>query len=98
MEAGAGDPRGIQSSCLIMQICEVRKDKADLELNLAGDVRGNKTGLFKCISRKRKPREKVVLLLSREGDLVKNYAEETEVLLGFFVSAFTVNVGLHNAL
>lgn len=72
---GAGDPRGIQSCCLTMQIHEVRKDKADLELNLAGTVRGNKKVLFKCIGRKRKPREKVDLLLSRVGDLVKNYRE-----------------------
>ena len=36
----------------------MRKAKAHLELNLARDVKDNKKGFFKCISSKRKTREK----------------------------------------
>ncbi|KAK4832305.1 LOW QUALITY PROTEIN: hypothetical protein QYF61_021704 [Mycteria americana] len=73
------------------------EDKADLEFNLARDVRGNKKGLFKYINRKRKTREKVGLLLNETGDLVTNYMEKAEVLKDFFFSVFTVKMGLHNA-
>ncbi|GAB0208992.1 mitochondrial enolase superfamily member 1 [Grus japonensis] len=66
-----------------------RKAKAHLELNLAGEVKDNKKGFFKYISRKRKTRENVGPLLNEVGALVMEDTEKAELLNAFFASVFT---------
>ena len=66
-----------------------RKAKVHLELNLARDVKDNKKGFFKYISRKRKTRENVGLLLNEVGALVTKDTEKAELLNAFFASVFT---------
>lgn len=46
----------------------IRKAKANLELSLVRDVKGNNNGFYKYISSKRKVREIVSLLLDGAGD------------------------------
>ncbi|KAK4806988.1 hypothetical protein QYF61_000317 [Mycteria americana] len=70
------------SSCSEDNIMDgVRKAKADLELNQARDVKGNKKGFYKHI---RRNRENVGPLLNGAGDLVTQDMEKTEVLNAFF--------------
>ena len=70
-----------------------RKAKAHLELNLARDVKDNKKGFFKCISRKRKTRVNVGPLLNEVGVLVMEDAEKTELRNTFFASVFSAKAG-----
>jgi len=48
----------------------LRKTKAHTELNLVGDMKGNKKRFYRSTSCKRSMREYVDSLLSRAGDLV----------------------------
>lgn len=48
----------------------VRKPKAQLELEVERDIRGNKTSFCHCMSSKRINKENVDLLLNRTGDSV----------------------------
>jgi len=66
-----------------------RKAKVHLELNLARDVKNNKKGFFNYISRKRKTRDNVGLLLNEVGVLVMEDAEKAELLSAFFASVFS---------
>ncbi|KAK4811175.1 hypothetical protein QYF61_019806 [Mycteria americana] len=79
-----------------VQTCrdEVRKAKAQLELNLARDVKGNKKGFYKYISSKRNTRESGDPLLNEVGDLVTQDMEKAEVLHAFFASVFTSKTSL----
>ncbi|KAK4810486.1 hypothetical protein QYF61_004266 [Mycteria americana] len=72
----------------------VRKDKAQMEFNLARDVKDNKKGFYKYIGDKKKTRENVGLLLNETGDLVTQDTEKAEVLNAFFASVFTSKTGL----
>ncbi|PKU47794.1 rna-directed dna polymerase from mobile element jockey-like [Limosa lapponica baueri] len=67
----------------------MRKAEANLELNLARDVKYNKKGLFKYIHSKRKTRENVGLLLNEAGALVMEDTEKAELLNAAFASVFT---------
>ncbi|GAB0181788.1 mitochondrial enolase superfamily member 1 [Grus japonensis] len=69
-----------------------RKAKAQLELNLARDVKYTKKGFLKYISSKRKTKENVGLLLNEVGALVMEHAEKTELLNALFASVFTAKV------
>lgn len=66
----------------------VRKAKANLEFSLVRNVKGNKNGFYKYISRKRKIRENVGLLLDGAGDLVTKDMEKAKVFNAFFTSVF----------
>ncbi|KFO79625.1 hypothetical protein N303_03515, partial [Cuculus canorus] len=70
---------------------EVRKAKAQLELNLAREVKTNKKGFCRCINHKRKIKENVPPLATGNGDHVSTDDEKAEVLNNFFASVFTNN-------
>lgn len=52
----------------IVRTCSVKKAKTNLECNVVRDVKGNKKGVFRHISNKRKIRENVGVLLNETGD------------------------------
>ncbi|GAB0204443.1 mitochondrial enolase superfamily member 1 [Grus japonensis] len=76
---------------------KVRKAKAQMELNLARDVKDNKKGFYKYIDNEKKTREKVSLLLNETGDLVMQDMEKSEVLNVVFALAFTSKTGLQES-
>ncbi|KAK4830244.1 hypothetical protein QYF61_009311 [Mycteria americana] len=65
---------------------EVRKAKAQTNLNLAKDVKDNKKGFYRYRDDKRKTREIVGPLLSETEDLVTQDVEKIGVLNAFFPS------------
>jgi len=67
---------------------QVRNAKALVELNLAGDVKGNKKSFCRYISDKRKARENVGPLQREMEDLVIWDMEKAVVLYDFFASIF----------
>ena len=71
----------------------VRKEKAQLELQLARDVKNYKKGFFRYINNKQKQKENTGPWLNWRGELVTNNAEKGEVLNTFFTSVFTSTVG-----
>ncbi|KAK4810525.1 hypothetical protein QYF61_004488 [Mycteria americana] len=76
---------------------EIRKAKAQMELNFARDVKGNKKGFYEYIGDKRKTRENVVPLLNEMGHLVLQDMEKAEVQNAFFASVFTSKTGLQES-
>ncbi|KAJ7400180.1 hypothetical protein BTVI_107629 [Pitangus sulphuratus] len=79
----------------IIRICRdvMTKAKAHLELSLARDIKDNNKGFYKNISRKRKTRENVGLLLNQMGILVTEDTEKVELLNAFFASIFPAEDG-----
>ncbi|KFR01231.1 hypothetical protein N306_09969, partial [Opisthocomus hoazin] len=73
----------------------VRKAKAQLELNLARDVKNNKKGFYRYVSRKKMVKESVPPLMSETGELATADEEKAEVLNNFFASVFTGNLSPH---
>ncbi|KAK4828881.1 hypothetical protein QYF61_001439 [Mycteria americana] len=73
---------------------EIRKAKAQMELNLARDIKDNKKGFYRNIGDKRKARENVGPLPKEMGDLVTQDMVKAEVLNAFFASVFTSKTGL----
>jgi len=71
---------------------EVRRAKARLELNLARNVKNNKKGFYRYVSQKRKVKESVRPLMSKNGNLVSTDEEKAEVLNSPFASVFTGNI------
>lgn len=55
----------------------MRKAKAQRERKVAGSFKDNNKSLRNCISSKRKSKEKVAPLLSSEGTILTDDAEET---------------------
>ncbi|GAB0205276.1 mitochondrial enolase superfamily member 1 [Grus japonensis] len=72
----------------VVRVCRdaMRKAKAQLELNLAKDVKDNKKGFFKYLSSKRETRENVGLLLNEVSALVMEDTEKAELLNAAFAS------------
>ena len=66
----------------------VRKAKAQMELNLARDVKSNKKR-FLFIGQKSQTRESVPPLVNIKGELASTDEEKAEVLNEFFASVFT---------
>ncbi|KAK4829028.1 hypothetical protein QYF61_001803 [Mycteria americana] len=73
---------------------EVRKAKAQMELNLARDNKDNKKGFYKYVGDKRKTRENVGPLLNKTGDLFMQDMEKAEVLMTTFASDFISKASL----
>jgi len=74
---------------------EVRKSKAQLELNLARDAKNNKKGFYMYVSRKKNVKESVPLLMSETGKLVTADEVKAEVFNNIFASVFTGNLSPH---
>uniref|UniRef100_A0A8B9ITC8 Reverse transcriptase domain-containing protein n=1 Tax=Amazona collaria TaxID=241587 RepID=A0A8B9ITC8_9PSIT len=68
---------------------QVRKAKAQLELNMARDVMDNRKGFFRYIANKRQTRDTVGPLQKLSGELATLDLEKAEVLNDFFASVFT---------
>ncbi|PKU46367.1 hypothetical protein llap_3345 [Limosa lapponica baueri] len=67
---------------------QVRKAKAQRELNLARDIKDNKKN-YKHVNDKRKSREEMDPIWKETGDLVIQDMEKVEVLNDFFASVLT---------
>ena len=72
-----------------MRLCraEIRRSKAQLEINLASAIK-NKKCFYKYVSSKRKTRESLHPLLDTGGNRVTSDEEMAEVLNAFFASVF----------
>ncbi|NWI47943.1 RTJK polymerase, partial [Picathartes gymnocephalus] len=75
---------------------EVRKAKAQLELNLARDIKRNKKNFFRYISEKRRTRENVGPLQKENGELLTKDMDKAEVLNDFFASVFNSKGSNHS--
>ncbi|KAM9591097.1 uncharacterized protein ACIBXB_006040 [Morphnus guianensis] len=67
---------------------EIRKAKAQLELNLATVVRANKKCFCKYVNSKKNPKENIYPLLDAEGNIATQNEEKAEVPNAFFDSVF----------
>ena len=74
----------------VVKMCreKIRKAKAQLELNLAAGVKGNKKLFYKYINNKRKTRENLHSLLDEAGNVTTEDKEKADVLNAFFTSVF----------
>ena len=71
----------------------VRKSKADLEFDLARDVKGNNKGFYKHRNVQKTTGKNVGLLLSVQGDCDKSHGK-SEILCAAFASVFTTKTNL----
>ncbi|KFZ51573.1 hypothetical protein N338_04103, partial [Podiceps cristatus] len=67
----------------------IRKAKAQMELNLARDVKNNKKGFYRYIGQKRQAKERVPPLVNEKGELAATDAEKAEVQNQFSASVFS---------
>ena len=65
-----------------------RKAKAQMELNLAKDVKDNKKGFYRYIGRRRQGKESVPSLMKSNGELASSDTDKAEVLSECFASVF----------
>ncbi|PKU36894.1 hypothetical protein llap_12800 [Limosa lapponica baueri] len=68
---------------------QIRQAKAQIEINLARDIKDNKKRFYRYVSDKRKTREDVGPFRKKRGDLNTQDMEKAEVLNDFFASVFT---------
>lgn len=68
-----------------------KEARAQLELNLAKDIKDNKKDVCKYINNKRKRKDNMGLLLSEGGILVTEDIEKAELLNAAFAMVFTGN-------
>ncbi|KFQ76863.1 hypothetical protein N335_14424, partial [Phaethon lepturus] len=71
---------------------EVRRAKAQLELNLAREAKNNKSSFYRYVSHKRRAKESTPSLMSKTDKLATTDEEKTEVLNNDFASVFTGSV------
>ena len=67
----------------------IRKAKAQMELNLARDVKRNKKGFYRYTGQKRQAKESAPPLINGKGELVIIDTEKAEIRNKFFASVFT---------
>ena len=67
----------------------IRKAKAQVELNLARDMKNNKKGFYRYIGKRRQAKESVPPLINEMGELASSDREKAEVLNKCFASVFT---------
>ena len=74
----------------VVKMCreKIRKAKAQLELNLAAGVKGNKKLFYKYINSKRRTRENLHSLLDEAGNVTTEDKEKADILNAFFTSVF----------
>mgnify|MGYP001851525230 CR=1 FL=1 len=66
----------------VVHVCRdrIRKAKAQMELNLARDVKDNKKGFYRYIGRRRQAKESVPPLMKGSRKLASSDIEKAEVL------------------
>ena len=64
----------------------IRKPKAQMELNLAGDVKDNNKRFYRYIGRRRQAEESAPALMKGNGELASSGIEKAEVLSECFAS------------
>ena len=69
---------------------KIRKAKAQLELNLAAGVKGNKKLFYKHINSKRWTKENLRSLLNEAGNVTTEDKEKAKFLNAFFMSVFKI--------
>ncbi|KAK4810854.1 hypothetical protein QYF61_008826 [Mycteria americana] len=74
----------------VVRLCreEIRRAKAQLELNLATAVKDNKKCFYKYINNRRRAKENLHPLLDAGANIVTKAEEKAEVLNAFFASVF----------
>ena len=72
---------------------EIRKAKAQLELQLATVVRDNKKCFYKYSNNKNRAKQSLHLLRDARGNIVNNDEGKAEVLNAHFVSVFNSQTG-----
>ncbi|PKU39068.1 rna-directed dna polymerase from mobile element jockey-like [Limosa lapponica baueri] len=79
----------------VVKLCreKIRKAKAQLELDLALDVKNNKKNFYKYINSKKRAQESLHSLLDMGGNVVTKDEEKAEVPNAFFASVFSSGVG-----
>lgn len=68
----------------------IRKGKAQFEMQLASDVKGNKKVLYTFVKSKRNTKETICLLQNAEGSLVPSNEETTEIFHDFLVPSLQI--------
>ncbi|KAK4815066.1 hypothetical protein QYF61_015350 [Mycteria americana] len=79
----------------------IRKAKAQLEFNLAKDLKNNRKSFYRCVGQKRKMKENAhptpphPTPINKAGEIVATIMEKAEVLSNFFASVFSGNLSSH---
>lgn len=91
--------RNIEKYRDIVQVCKAtaRNAKTYLQLNLVKDVKGNKKGLYRQITSKKKNSEDMDPLINRLGDVVRKDMKRDEVLNVFLASASASKISLQKS-
>ena len=75
---------------------EVRKAKAQLQLNMSRGTRKNNKGFYRYLNQKRKVQEGILPIVNDTGKL-ETVDKKAEVLNSFFASDFSGNCSGHSS-